>query len=243
VPPANVQSGNLNDVLALSGTSPPPPMVGQAVPDTVRRLGFGDTSVDPSKAPRQLTGSGVGKYAGAAIGGLKGLASGGPVGAVVGGYLGYKGGKKIGGLLGDRDFGLGARFTNPNYAAGMVANAPPPLDASGVPAITPPVDIPTTGAQGGIFGQGRRMVGGAAQKILSAVRSGAMPIEAAAKALGMDTGSLRDSLGSMGSGGRGMSGWGGSGGWGGGSSYTGGSYGGNAGYNIREGVGQRFGQR
>jgi len=226
---------------------PPPGMTlppGVTLPD-VGRLGFGDTNVDPSKAPVHRYGSNTGKYVGAGLGALKGLA-GGPVGAVVGGALGYKGGKTVGGLA-DRDFGLGARFANPNYGQGVVANPPSimGLDASGVPAITPPSDIPVSQpATGGIFGQGRRMVGGAAQKILSAVRSGKMPLEAGAKALGMDPGSLRDSLGSTGSAGRGGMGMGGSGGYGySGSGGSGGQYGGGGGYNIRDSIGGAYRSR
>lgn len=222
---------------------PPPGMVlppGVTQQD-VGRLGFGATNIDPSKAPVHRYGSNTGKYAGAALGALKGLA-GGPVGAGVGAALGYQGGKRVGGLLADRDFGLGARFTNPNYAQGVVANPPAIMDM-GVPPITPPAQTPILQAgTGGIFGQGKSMLGGAAQKILSAVRSGAMPIEAAAKALGMDTGSLRDSLSSMGSAGRGGMGGMGGGGYGGGG-YSGGNYGGYGGSRINEGIGQRFGNR
>jgi hypothetical protein len=225
----------------------PPP--GMALPpgvtqQDVGRLGFGATNIDPGKAPVQRHGSNTGKYAGAALGAVKGLA-GGPVGAAVGGFLGYQGGKRVGGLLGDRDFGLGARFTNRNYPQGVVANPPAIMDM-GVPPITPPAQTPImqAGTGGGIFGQGRSMIGGAASKILSAVRSGKMPLEAAAKALGMPTASLRDSLGSMGSGGHGMGGMGGYGGGGyGGGSYQGGSYGGFGGSRINEGIGQRFGNR
>ena len=133
-----------------------------------------------------------------------GTAIGAGAGLVFGGLGGAAAGAGAGRLL-----GRGVKYLN---------NRLP--DASGVPAITPAAPPPQA-ATGGIFGQGRRMVGGAAQKIMAAVRSGAMPIEAAAKALGMDTGSLRDSLSSMGSAGGGMGQ-----GWGGGSSYTGGFYGG-----------------
>jgi hypothetical protein len=226
---------------ALYNQPPPgmtlPPGVTQ---QDVGRLGFGATNIDPSKAPVQRYGSGVGKYAGAALGALKGLA-GGPLGAAVGGYLGYQGGKRVGGLLGDRDFGLGARFSNPNYPQGVVANPPDIMDM-GVPPITQPAQTPIIQADtgGGIFGQGRSMVGGAAQKILSAVRSGAMSIEAGAKAMSMPVDKFRDSLDSMGSGGRGM---GGMGGLGGGDRYSGGNYGGYGGSRINEGIGQRFGNR
>ena len=187
---------------------PPPGMTlppGVTLPD-VGRLGFGDTNVDPSKAPVHRYGSNTGKYVGAGLGALKGLA-GGPVGAAVGGVLGYKGGKRVGGLA-DRDFGLGARFRNPNYAQGVVANPPPIM---GVEPISQPVDVPiTTTGQGGIFGSGLRGLGQRAQGILARVASGGMSIKAAADTLGMSESRIRDSLGSMGSGGGGMGqSWGG----------------------------------
>jgi hypothetical protein len=191
---------------------PPPGMVlppGVTLPD-VGRLGFGDLNVDPSKAPVHRYGSNTGKYAGAALGALKGLA-GGPVGAVVGGVLGYKGGKRLGGLA-DRDFGLGARFSNPNYAQGVVANPPPIM---GVEPISQPVDIPIQAANtGGIFGSGLRGLGQKAQGVIAAVRSGAMSIKDAAAVSGMSESRIRDSLGSKGSGGMGQS-------WGGGNFYGG----------------------
>jgi hypothetical protein len=219
---------------------PPPGMdlpPGVTLPD-VGRLGFGDTNVDPSKAPVHRYGSNTGKYAGAVLGTLKGLPAG-PVAATVGGVLGYKAGKKVGGLA-DRDFGLGARFRNPNYAQGVVANPPPIM---GVEPISQPVNVPITSTPGGMFGRGLRGLGQKAQGILAAVASGRMSIKDAADTLGMSESRIRDSLGSSLSGGGGMGGWGGPGGWGGGSSYTGGGYGGNAGGNINQGVGQRFGQR
>ena len=134
-----------------------------------------------------------GRAIGAGIGGLLGLVGGGPGGAAALGSLGYR--------FGD------------NAARGIANLRRPDI---GVPAITPPVQTPILQADtDGIFGQSRRMVGGAAQKILAAARSGKMPIEAAAKALGMPSDSLRDSLSSMGSAGRGGMGgmgqsWGGS---------------------------------
>lgn len=216
---------------------PPPGMTlppGVTLPD-VGRLGFGDLNVDPSKAPVHRYGSNTGKYAGAALGAIKGLA-GGPVGAVVGGALGYKGGKRLGGLA-DRDFGLGARFSNPNYGQGIVANPP---SIMGVEPISQPVDVPITSGTGGIFGQGRRMVGGAMQKALAAVTGGKMSPDAAAKAFGVPKDSLHDSLSSFGSGGRGMGG-GYSGG--GGNSYSGGSYGGYGGSRINEGIGGAYRNR
>jgi hypothetical protein len=219
---------------------PPPGMTlppGVTLPD-VGRLGFGDLNVDPSKAPVHRYGSNTGKYVGASLGALKGLA-GGPVGAVVGGALGYQGGKRVGGLA-DRDFGLGARFSNPNYAQGVVANPPPIM---GVEPISQPVNVPIQGANtGGIFGSGLRGLGQKAQGIIAKVASGAMSIKDAVAA-GVPESRIKDALGSVGGGGGGGGGWGGLGGWGGGSSYTGGNYGGNAGGNINQGVGQRYGQR
>jgi hypothetical protein len=61
------------------------------------------------------SGSGIGKWLGGTAGTLLGLATGGPIGAVVGGVSGWKGGKRLGGGIGDQETGWGRRFTNPNY--------------------------------------------------------------------------------------------------------------------------------
>jgi hypothetical protein len=152
-----------------------------------RERGFGSLE----NSPRDRWGRAIGATAGVAAG----LATGNPLTAITLGTTGYR--------LGD------------NAARGIANLRRPQMDISsaGVPAITPPLDIPVSQpATGGIFGRGMR--GQKAQGILAAVASGAMSIKDAAAVSGMSESRIRDSLGSMSGGGMGQS-------WGGGNFYGG----------------------
>jgi hypothetical protein len=86
IPPANVQAGNLNDVLALSGDAPPPAITptvtGQRTAGTPRGKGVRQATAAPPAAPKP--GIVNAPNIGTVVGGVAGLVAGGPGGAVAG---------------------------------------------------------------------------------------------------------------------------------------------------------------